>query len=325
MIVLGIDGGGTKTHALALDEHGTVLGSGVGGPSYYHSLGLDRTMAVLSDVSKQALGDQQADYAVFCLGACDSPRDEARLTARIQPLGITHQFKCRNDAYAALRAGSRYPYGVGVICGSGINVCALAPDGRSFALFSLGSYTGDWGGGHDLGAAALGAIYRAEDGRGTPTALTEPVLKALGVPDLVVLAERITDRQVSYPQVASLGPLVFTAANAGDAVARAILQRLADEIAVGVSAMLRRSGMESMDVDVALAGGVMHGDGPLLIDSITRQITVQHPKAQVSRVNVPPVVGAVFLACDALHITPPDIGRLKLPSQTMLASLPTDR
>jgi N-acetylglucosamine kinase-like BadF-type ATPase len=131
MILLGIDGGGTKTHALALDEHGNVVGSGVDGPSNYHSIGLDRALAALADVTRQALGDRKADFAAICMGSCDSAKDEARLTAGVQHLNLAGQFRCYNDTFAALRAGSRHPYGVAIICGSGFNACALSPDGTA--------------------------------------------------------------------------------------------------------------------------------------------------------------------------------------------------
>jgi glucosamine kinase len=42
MILVGVDGGGTKTHALALNEHGEILGKGLGGQSNYHQIGLQR-------------------------------------------------------------------------------------------------------------------------------------------------------------------------------------------------------------------------------------------------------------------------------------------
>jgi N-acetylglucosamine kinase-like BadF-type ATPase len=323
MILLGIDGGGTKTHALALDEHGNVVGSGVGGPCNYHVIGLNRALTALADATRQALGDRKADCAAICMGSCDSPKDEARLTTGVQHLDLAEQFRCYNDTFAALRAGSRHPYGVAVICGSGFNACALCPDGRSFRLYSLGPLTGDWGGGYSLGEAALGAVYRADDGRGEPTALTGPLLRALGVPDLATLADHITEGRLAHNRVASLAPLVFEITDAGDAVAQSIIKRLADEIIVSVSAMLRRGGMESIDVDVALAGGVMHGRGSLLLDTVTAQVTARYPKAHVRRVNVPPVVGAVLLAYDALHVSPPDIEQLKLPAQTLIASLPS--
>jgi N-acetylglucosamine kinase len=40
-IVLGIDGGGTSTTCLIVDEKGNVLGRGAGGPSNFHAVGID--------------------------------------------------------------------------------------------------------------------------------------------------------------------------------------------------------------------------------------------------------------------------------------------
>jgi N-acetylglucosamine kinase-like BadF-type ATPase len=77
--------------------------------------------------------------------------------------------------------------------------------------------TGDCAGGEHLGQAALGAAFRAWDGRGAATCLQERVLQALDVPDMSTLAERIVQGQVTTQQIINLAPLVFSAAVAGDA------------------------------------------------------------------------------------------------------------
>src|SRR5262245_25631121 len=116
MIFLGVDGGGTKTHALALDEQGNLIATGFGGRSNYHSVGLDRAVEVVTDACRQALGDRKADTAAFCLSACDTARDETRLTDAIAAAGLVQRLSVLNDAYAVLRAGSSRPYGVSIIC-----------------------------------------------------------------------------------------------------------------------------------------------------------------------------------------------------------------
>jgi N-acetylglucosamine kinase-like BadF-type ATPase len=222
-------------------------------------------------------------------------------------LNIASAFRCYNDTFAALRAGSTRPYGVAVICGTGFNACAITPDGRHFKLFSLGRYTGDWGGGYSMGEAAMGAIYRADDGRGEATVLTDMVLQALGKPDLATLADDIAARRLDNRRVAGLAPLIFDAAEGGDGVARGIIQRLADEIVITASAMLRRGDMGSREADVVLSGGVMHGRGSLLLNSVTSQLAARHPNATVQRLAVAPVVGAAWLAYDALKLPAPTV------------------
>ena len=310
MIILGVDGGGTKTHALVVDEHGTLLGHAVGGPSGYHVIGLDQALNEIEDVAQHALDGRAADIAVFCLGDCDSSSDQQRLCDGISARKLATRVICYNDSFAALRAGSSRPYGVAVICGTGFNACGIAPDGRQARLPALGPLTGDWGGGGTLGTAIFSAVYRADDGRDRPTLLTGLLLEALHVADLSTLADWIADNRINYAQISALAPLLFEAAELGDSVAQSIIIHQADEIAVTVIAMLRKLNMMNIDVDVVLAGGVINGRGSLLIDRATSQITAQCPQVHVQRLSVPPVVGAVFLAFDTISLPTPNAGKV---------------
>lgn len=314
MIILGVDGGGTKTHALALNERGNILGSGIGGRSNYHTIGLAPALDALADVTQQALSGlngQQADIAIYCLGACDSAVDEQRLTDGLSALNHSKRLICYNDSFAALRAGSTRPYGVVVICGTGFNAGGIAPDGRQARLYSLGALTGDWGGGYSIGEAIFAAVFRADDWRGEPTMLTEMLLKALNYPDLINLAQAISEHRFTSPQIGILAPLAFEAAEVGDAVAKGIILRQADEIAVAASAMLRRLEMTDLEVDVIVSGGVIKGRGSLLLDSIRDQLSAQYPRAYVHSLNMPPVIGAVCLGFDAMSIPAPDLETLR--------------
>ena len=44
-LFLGIDGGGTKTQAVIVDEHGRFHSTGLGGPSNYDDVGVPATQA----------------------------------------------------------------------------------------------------------------------------------------------------------------------------------------------------------------------------------------------------------------------------------------
>jgi N-acetylglucosamine kinase-like BadF-type ATPase len=309
MIILGVDGGGTKTYALALDEHGNVIGSAIGGPSGYHVIGLETAVNEIVDVSQRALHGKQADVVVMCLGDCDSPTDHQRLMEALSARQLATRLTLYNDAFAALRAGSTRSYGVAVVCGTGFNACGIARDGQTAKLYALGPLTGDWGGGSALGVAMFGAAFRADDGRGPATSLTDMLLTALNAPDLATVADRITERDYSNRDLGKLAPLVFEAAEGGDAAARAIVIRQADEIAVSALALLRRLEMTQVEVDVVLSGGVVYGQGSLLLARVTEQIQAVCPKASIRRLAVPPVIGAAFLAIDQLGLPTPDIAR----------------
>src|SRR5262249_6876701 len=138
------------------------------------------------------------------------------------------------------------------------------------------------------GEAACAAVFRADEGRGAPTILADRVLQALSMPNLQTFTYAIIDRTLPQAQISRLAPLVFEAADTGDAVAQSIILRLADEIVTAALALLRRLDLSNLDTDVVLGGSVMHGRGPLLIDNVTERIAAECPKAHVRRLTLPP-------------------------------------
>ena len=86
-------------------------------------------------------------------------------------LGLADELLLRNDTFAVLRAGTDRGWGVGVVCGTGLNCAAVAPDGRTVRFAALGEISGDDGGGGCLGLQAVGATIRGRDGRGPRTDL----------------------------------------------------------------------------------------------------------------------------------------------------------
>ena len=101
----------------------------------------------------------------------------------VEQRGWARRVHVGNDTFAVLRAGTERGWGVAVTCGAGINCVGVAPDGRHARFPALGAITGDWGGGYDLGLAAVSAAARSEDGRGPRTSLEHAVPAHFGLDD----------------------------------------------------------------------------------------------------------------------------------------------
>ncbi len=112
------------------------------------------------------------------LAGADLPEEERRLQDVVAARGWARRAHVANDTFAVLRAGTERGWGVAVVCGAGINCVGVAPDGRRARFPALGAITGDWGGGYDVGLAALSAAARSADGRGPRTALERAVGRA---------------------------------------------------------------------------------------------------------------------------------------------------
>jgi N-acetylglucosamine kinase-like BadF-type ATPase len=122
-----------------------------------------------------------------------------------------------------------------------------------------------------------------------------------------------------------IAPLVFEAATQGDEVARAIVDRLADEIVAWAAAAIRRLRLQRRDPDVVLAGGVFQAQDRAFFERIESGIAAVAPAARVSRLAAPPVVGGALLGLDRLAggTTPPEVERRLRTELTAQRLVPT--
>lgn len=312
-LVLGVDAGASKTFALLSDEAGHVLGFGQGGPGNHQVAGLEPAVNEIRCSCEEAVARAGAhppvDLAFFGLAGADLAVDFALLTPAIEGMGLARCVRIKNDTMVALRAGLERSWGVAVICGTGFNAGGIGPDGREIQLPGLGSLSGDWGGAADIAQEIVRLVCRAWDGRGRPTALTEMVLRHVGLPSVEELIDHLYQNRfdnypggVGYQRLLALVPLAFQVAHAGDGVARDLVVQVGTEVGTTASAIVRRLGLEHTDVQVVLGGGVFKGEGPLLLDTVTQAVHRTAPRATIVRAEFEPVVGAVFLALESMGI-----------------------
>jgi len=306
--VLAVDGGNSKTD-LALVSAGGELRALVHGPTVSHqAVGMAAGIAQLEELAVRAARDARldstirplADLAVLCLAGADFPSDVRALTSAIRPLKLAREVVIRNDGFAGLRAGTSRPWGVAVISGSGINCVGVAPNGRIASFPAVGDVAGDWGGGEGIGSEALVASIRGRDGRGPHTRLERLVPQHFGFRRPINLTYALYRDRVPESRLRELAPLVFEAAASGDTVARAIIDRLADEVAGMAVAMIRRLRLVRTDVDVVLAGGIMRSRDRPFYDRIEAAVRRVARRATIRRVAQRPVLGAALLGLDRM-------------------------
>jgi N-acetylglucosamine kinase-like BadF-type ATPase len=316
--LLAVDGGNSKTDLALADADGRLLALVRGPSSSPHSLGLDRSIELLGGLLEDAMRDAGiaagngpvAAAARIQVAGADLPDEETQLQHAVEERRWAISVSAGNDTFAVLRAGTETAWGVAVVCGAGINCLGLAPDGRSVRFPALGPITGDWGGGGDVGLAALGAAVRSEDGRGPATVLERSVPDHFGLGSPLGVARAIHFEQLPHPRLAELAPVVFAAAD-DDAVAAAIMGRLADEISAFARAAIERLGLQDEQFDVVLGGGLVRRGPQRLIDAVRSNVGEAAPYAQVIVADAPPIAGAALLALDDLGAAPAAKARLR--------------
>ncbi|MFF7153530.1 BadF/BadG/BcrA/BcrD ATPase family protein [Streptomyces sp. NPDC008139] len=319
--VLAIDAGNSKTDVALVAADGTVLGAARGGGFQPPVVGVGAAVDALARIVERAAADaglrRDADgsdsadtgtplveHTSACLANADLPVEEQQLEAAVHGRGWARSTRVANDTFAILRAGVDAPRGVAVVCGAGINCVGMLPDGRTARFPAIGKISGDWGGGSGLAEEALFHAARAEDGRGGPTALAATLPAHFGLPSMYALIEALHLETIPAARKYELTPVLFATSDAGDAVARSILDQQADEIVALATVALARLDLLDEEADVVLGGGVMAARNPYLMDALTERLTARAPKARPHVVTAPPVLGAALLGLDHLAAPP---------------------
>jgi N-acetylglucosamine kinase-like BadF-type ATPase len=298
-VFLGVDGGGTRTRAVLVDAAGVCWGEGEAGTSNYRAAGLPRALAHLRQAVERAAA--QAGVTLPCAGAMiglagvDGTEDRARLLPYLVPLA--RAIALTNDAELVLSA---LPDGVGVALIAGTGSIAIGRDTRGTIARAggWGHLLGDEGSGFALGREALRAALRAGDGRGEPTLLRELIAREWGT----VEADGLLAHAYGTPgkaHIARLAPLVFTAARAGDPLARGLVRSAATELAQAVLAVGAALDFGEQPLPLALGGGLLL-ENRTLRGQVVRRLRRRRALGPVSVVRAPALSAARAALCSAL-------------------------
>ncbi|MEU3664164.1 BadF/BadG/BcrA/BcrD ATPase family protein [Streptomyces sp. NPDC032940] len=299
--VLAVDAGNSKTDVAVVAADGEVLGTARGGGFRPPAVGVGPAVDALAEAVTRAFaaaGVTGVDHVSACLANADLPVEEEELSAALDARAWGTSVEVRNDTFAILRAGVTEPRGVAVVCGAGVNCVGMRPDGRTARFPALGRISGDWGGGWGLAEEALWHAARAEDGRGEPTALARTLPAHFGLDSMYALIEALHLRRVEPVRRHELAPVLFATAADGDPVARAVVDRQADEVVTMATVALTRLGLLDEPTPVLLGGSVLAARHPRLDGRIRELLAARAPRAEPRVVTAPPVLGAVLLGLD---------------------------
>jgi N-acetylglucosamine kinase-like BadF-type ATPase len=306
-LVLGVDGGGRKTYAVLADEHGEVLGTGQAGASNWEIAGADGTRAAIASAVGDAVGDASRDgiaAAVFGLAGLDWRSDEPRLTELVADVAPGAPRRLVNDAFIALRAGTSESWGIAVIAGTGTVAVGRDPVGNEFRTIGEGRVFGDFGDEFDVSELAVRAVADHHTGRGPATMLSDMLCERLGQPSVEAMLEQLArnDPRLRAPELQNLTPMVLAATEAGDLVARTVLERIGEALGEAAGVVARRLNLSNLPVEVVLAGGLFRTPNRYLLDELELGVRRTAPRAEVRSLTAPPVVGAALMAMELAKV-----------------------
>ena len=298
-LVIGVDGGGTHTRAVILDESGVELGradgrAAVADASAPH-LAADAVVEVCASAALEAGCSLPVDFLWAGLSGAGREAARSAVEMELERLGVAGAVRVDTDVGAAFHDAFGEGPGILLVSGTGSICWGRAEDGRQGRVGGWGHHIGDEGSGYAIGMDALRRVARHADGRAPHTHLQGLILAHLGL-------ERVDElvhwrAAASKAEVAALAPVVTRASDGGDAVAGEILVHAVEELEGHILALLNTLGPWTQPPQLALAGGLLRPGRAL-----RRPLEALLSKQRLPVVDRPldPALGAARLALQEL-------------------------
>jgi N-acetylglucosamine kinase-like BadF-type ATPase len=295
-VILGIDGGGTKTHACVVDLDGNILGTAANGGANWERSGINAVQSSLNAIIDAALESASAKRedivdSTFALAGIDWEEDLSLFTPVIKSLGLEGRCELINDSFAALFAGA--PNGIGCVSIAGTGGKSAGRDGVR-TVQTMGMDLGEGGGAGQLIGMTLESIARSFHGISPRTQLFTAVPRALGFDDPKDFFTAIARDRVHPDE--SLAPVIFDLANAGDQAAIEVVTHVAKQHARDIQGIVLQLNFPAGAIPVVRAGGLHTADCQVFNQAFESELRTLVPHAAISILDIAPVYGSLVHA-----------------------------
>ena len=291
-VMIGIDGGGSKTEFLLFTEDGIILGRALRGGCSPTIIGLEACVTLLEDGITELLS-VHSDVASIFVGSAGFYTDDngEKVKARLKKHYPRIEIECRSDIVNVIYAAACESDCLAAICGTGTSVFCW--ENEKLSLFTGWGYMLDkHGSGYAIGRDALSAALEASVGLRENSLLTDTVEEKLGMPLADAVGE-VYRKGVSF--VAAFAPTVFRAHERGDQSATEILETNASYFAYLITEAARRTPTAST---LIVSGGLITGQ-PVYADMVKKNLPAS---LSVIMGHLPQCIGACLGAAALLGL-----------------------
>ncbi|KQS56973.1 N-acetylglucosamine kinase [Geodermatophilus sp. Leaf369] len=298
---LGVDGGGTKTALCLVDGTGRVLARRTAPSIYYFASGIELVAEVLTPAVREVCADAggtPADvaYAFFGMPGYGEASGDVPLLDAVPSRVLGHdRYRCDNDMVAGWAGSLGAVDGVNVISGTG-SMTYGERAGQGARVGGWGELFGDEGSAYWIAREGLAAFSRMADGREEAGPLLSVLREHLELSADLDLVDVVLNRwHGDRGRIAALCRPVVAAAEAGDRVCAAIVERAGAELALLVSATRFRLGWPAGEpMPVSYSGGALNAE-PLLA-AFSRRLHDLGDPVDLRRPLLAPDLGAALHA-----------------------------
>ncbi|VEU83310.1 N-acetylglucosamine kinase [Acholeplasma hippikon] len=261
---LGIDGGGTKTKVIIINENEKIIYESIGGPSSIDTVPLYLTYQNIYESLKPFLDKNDIELAgVFAgLGGIVFKDDKEKVKDILKQLPcVTSETKIKveNDMYNALYSGLLFDEGMCLICGTGMVAFGLDKQNNRHKAGGWGYKEGELGSGYHLGMEAIRYMIRCFDGRYQVDSFAKDIAFELNLSEASDIIPIMDELHNNRTKVASLAPFVTKYANLDHEFASIIVERATSELALAIEAVFHR--LKLHHPKIVIVGSLGNVDG----------------------------------------------------------------
>ncbi|BAY21952.1 ATPase, BadF/BadG/BcrA/BcrD type [Calothrix sp. NIES-2100] len=315
--VLGIDGGGSKTVCVLMDETRQVISRGEAGASNYQSIGIDAArqsieFAIMAATDKAIHITKPIKITAICLGLAGVGRAEdievvkgvVKELQNSEFLAINWALPAANivichDALIALVGGIANNVGIVTAAGTGSIVFGRNHQGVTKRVGGWGYILGDEGSAYKIAIAGVQAALKAYDGSGKQTSLIDIFKVYLELSSLETLVELIYQRGWGVTEIAALAEIVDLAAALGDEVANKIIDDAVEYLVTATATVIEQIFSDRPILEVVTTGSVWQGKSKMH-ERFSASLAKKFPQVKVMFPKHEPAYGAGLLALQKL-------------------------
>jgi len=304
--VIGIDGGGTKTHAILVGLDGGVLAESFGGPTNLQTVNIKIASSTIFDLITETCAKAQCtsddlQNIVLGLAGAGRPADRAELSSSLLGLSLKKKFPLKNvtietDARIALEAAFAGGPGIVLIAGTGSIALYRSEDGKLLRAGGWGYLLGDEGSGYAIAKDALNFVMRQVDGRSEKTLLATKALEFFGVSQIDEIIAKVYHERAD---LAAFAQKVFDAVAERDRVAHMVIVKNSTEL-IELVRVLTMKLRPRKKLPVALMGGLLESEN-VYSKMVRERIIHSLPNVVVQNPKFPAAFGATIIGLNAFR------------------------
>jgi len=301
-IVLGMDVGGTKTHAVLADETGRIVGEGVGGSGNINFIPLDvaeESFCEAITAAREQAGIDELRTEIAVIGI--EPQPDPLLSC-LNRLARPARALRKEEGECSLVGGLVEKVGISLIAGTGSVGWGRNTDGRTHVTSCWGPI-GDEGSAYWLAQHGINAAFRADDGRGPATEMVDKIIARIGGPTLRDCVTPLYTSRDFRKDVSQYARIVMDLASRTppDEVMKQIVDEGAEHIAHLLATCAEVLGLDSGSYKVAATGSLVT-KVPYYFDQVRARLQRRHPRATMQLPRFSPGVGAALIALDLMGV-----------------------